>query len=248
MSKETRVEISSDSLSKLSRPNASADAATLIREAIIDGRLEPGTRLREGWLAESFGISRTPIREALMMLQVEGLVKTEARRGAVVRSYAASELEDLFQLRALLDSYCAHRAAERRTEADLRAMAASIERLEQLSLDTHRPVDIWRENIAFHLAVATAAHTARLVEFVQNLMQLPGYYNGTINYADDQRIAFLNGHRRIFDAIRKHDSNRAEVLARAHILDAHDWTIEVTQNLENLGTGTAPSAPGLSND
>jgi DNA-binding GntR family transcriptional regulator len=235
------MDISSESLTKLSRPNASADAAALIREAIIDGRLEPGTRLREGWLAESFGISRTPIREALMMLQVEGLVKTEARRGAVVRSYAASELEDLFQLRALLDSYSAHRAAERRTEADLRSMSASISRLEEMNLDTNSAVDIWRENIAFHVAVATAAHTARLVEFVQNVMQLPGYYSGAIDYADNQRIAFLNGHKRIFEAIRQHDSSRAEVLARAHILDAHDWTIEVTGDLEHLGSDGKPA-------
>ena len=91
--------------------NASAAATELIREAIVDGRLPPGQRLKEEELARELGISRTPVREALLILQTEGLVDAAPNRGAVVRSHDADDLEDLYQLRALLEGYAARRAA-----------------------------------------------------------------------------------------------------------------------------------------
>src|SRR5207247_11200915 len=104
--------------------NASVAATELIREAIIEGRLAPGQRLKEEELARELGISRTPVREALLMLQAEGLVDAAPNRGAVVRSHDADDLEDLYQLRALLEGYAARRAAAHISEtavADLRA-------------------------------------------------------------------------------------------------------------------------------
>ena len=91
--------------------NASAAATELIRQAIVDGRLPPGQRLKEEELARELGISRTPVREALLILQTEGLVDAAPNRGAVVRSHDADDLEDLYQLRALLEGYAARRAA-----------------------------------------------------------------------------------------------------------------------------------------
>src|SRR5438309_11120403 len=93
--------------------NASMAATELIREAIVDGRLEPGRRLKEEELARELGISRTPVREALLVLQSEGLVAAEPNRGASVRAHDAADLDDLYQLRALLEGYAARRAAPR---------------------------------------------------------------------------------------------------------------------------------------
>src|SRR5437867_1687707 len=93
--------------------NASVAATELIREAIVDGRLEPGQRLKEEELARELGISRTPIREALLMLQAEGLVDAVPNRGAMVRVHTPEDLDDLYQLRALLEGYAARRAALR---------------------------------------------------------------------------------------------------------------------------------------
>src|ERR1700674_2295186 len=91
--------------------NASAAATELIREAIIDGRLNPGERLKEEELARELGISRTPVREALLILQAEGLVDGAPNRRALVRSHDADDLEALYQFRALLEGYAARRAA-----------------------------------------------------------------------------------------------------------------------------------------
>ena len=98
--------------------NASLAATELIREAIIDGRLEPGERLKEEELARQLGISRTPIREALLMLQVEGLID----RGAEPRRDGPSALAqrtstDLYMLRALLEGHATRRAAARHCRA-----------------------------------------------------------------------------------------------------------------------------------
>src|SRR5438067_4229529 len=112
--------------------NASAAATELIREAIIDGRLPPGQRLKEEELARELGISRTPVREALLVLQTEGLVDAAPNRGAVVRSHDGDDLEDLYQLRALLEGYAARRAAANITVASLADLRASCERFESV--------------------------------------------------------------------------------------------------------------------
>src|SRR6516162_7205711 len=112
--------------------NASAAATELIREAILDGRLPPGQRLKEEELARELGISRTPVREALLILQAEGLVDAAPNRGAVVRSHAAADLEDLYQLRALLEGHATRRAAANITQAAVEGLWASCDRFESL--------------------------------------------------------------------------------------------------------------------
>ena len=93
--------------------NASSGAADLIRQAIVEGRVLPGERLKEEELAQQLGISRTPVREALLILQTEGLVEASPNRGATVRSYELPDLEDMYELRALLEGNAALRAATR---------------------------------------------------------------------------------------------------------------------------------------
>src|SRR5918994_7649165 len=108
--------------------SASAAASEVIREAIIDGRLAPGQRLKEEELARELGMSRTPVREALLMLQSEGLVESIPRRGATVRSYAVGDLDDVYQLRALLEGYAARRAAGRISADDVVRLEQSCAR------------------------------------------------------------------------------------------------------------------------
>ncbi len=110
--------------------NASVAATELIRQAILDGRLEPGSRLKEEELARELGISRTPVREALLMLQAEGLIETTPNRGAVVRTHDADDLIDLYQLRALLEGYAARQAATRVSGHELDLTAESCDRFD----------------------------------------------------------------------------------------------------------------------
>ena len=113
--------------------NAGVVATEVIREAIIDGRLVPGERLKEEELARELGLSRTPIREALAVLQAEGLVDTAPNRGATVRAHDAEDLDDLYRLRALLEGYAAGRAAMRMAPEGTAELFASCERFEALA-------------------------------------------------------------------------------------------------------------------
>src|ERR1700754_4253911 len=97
----------------------------LLEEAILEGELQPGERLRAEALAQRFGTSRTPVREALLQLEAQGLVDVEPNRGAVVRAFDADDLRDLYEVRALLEPQAAARAATRISADD-------IERLEEL--------------------------------------------------------------------------------------------------------------------
>src|SRR5215207_10462506 len=97
----------------------------LLEEAILEGDLKPGERLRAEALAQRFGTSRTPIREALLQLEAQGLVDVEPNRGAVVRAFDRDDLLDLYELRALLEPKAAALAAGRITDAD-------IDRLDEL--------------------------------------------------------------------------------------------------------------------
>jgi DNA-binding GntR family transcriptional regulator len=112
--------------------NASSAATELIRQAIVDGRLPPGRRLKEEELARELGISRTPVREALLMLHAEGLVDVAPNRGAAVRSHSVEDLDDLYQLRAVLEGYSTRRAAHRLSDDEIHALRESCERFEAL--------------------------------------------------------------------------------------------------------------------
>src|SRR5207244_5290504 len=115
--------------------NAGVAASELIRNAIIEGRLEPGRRLKEEELARELGISRTPVREALLLLQAEELVVATPNRGATVRVHDARDIGDLYELRALLEGYAARRAAERISKREVGLLRQSCVRFDGLKPD-----------------------------------------------------------------------------------------------------------------
>ena len=99
-----------------------------LREAILTGGLEPGARLRAEALAERLRSSRTPVREALLLLAREGLVEIEPRRGATVRAFDAADVSELYEVRALIEPHAAGLAAERITADELGRLLEAIER------------------------------------------------------------------------------------------------------------------------
>ena len=214
----------------LSRP-ASAVAAAVIREAIVDGRLSPGERLKEENLATELGISRTPIREALLLLQTEGLVEAVPNRGAFVRAYEHGDLQDLYELRAVLEGHAARRAAERLTEAELDELRASCARFERLVAGPREPrVDfvreLVRENALFHDTILAAARNERLTGMVHQVVAMPLVYKSYIWYSPDQARAAAHAHAKLVLAFAQRDGARAELVMREHIYEARDVLAE----------------------
>jgi DNA-binding GntR family transcriptional regulator len=211
--------------------NASFAAIEVIRQAILDGRLEPGRRLKEEELARELGISRTPVREALLVLQAEGLVDATPNRGAMVRSHDADDLRDLYQLRALVEGYAARLAAGRISGAEVEQLWASCERFDALADADVRA--LVRENFVFHNAVLDAAGSARLASMVRKVIETPLVYKSYIWYTTDQRRISGRYHRQITRALAVHDAERAELLMKEHVFEARDLLVAHVRELEN---------------
>jgi DNA-binding GntR family transcriptional regulator len=211
--------------------NASVAATEVIRQAILDGRLEPGSRLKEEELARELGISRTPVREALLLLQAEGLVDATPNRGATVRSHDADDLRDLYQLRALLEGYAARLAAARISAEEVGELWASCERFDELAETDIRA--LVRENFFFHNAVLQCAGSARLSSMVRKVIETPLVYKSYIWYTPDQRRISGHYHRQITRALDAHDAERAELLMKEHVFEARDLLVAHVRDLED---------------
>lgn len=204
--------------------NASASAGEVIGEAILDGRLEAGQRLKESELAEQLGLSRTPVREALLLLHAEGLVELTPNRGARVRTFEIDELEDLYELRALLEGFAARKAALAISPAKLKLLKASCIRFEKLrAMDD--AVGLVKENRIFHNTILEAAGSDRLTFMVRKVVQLPLVYRSFIWYSPDQRLISEHYHKQLVRAFETHDAERAELIMAEHVLEARDFLV-----------------------
>jgi DNA-binding GntR family transcriptional regulator len=219
--------------------NAADIAADLIREAIVEGRLHPGEPLREERLATDLGISRTPIREALLILQTEGLVEAAPKRGSVVRSYGPREIADLYETRAMVEGYAAGRAAKLVTESGLEALRTSCIRFEQL-IDEGDVVSLVGENLAFHNVIIEAADSPSLGYVIRFVTRVPLIYRGYYWYSPKAKLIALHYHQRITQTLEKRDAARAESLMREHIFEALDV---LSAHLADLAAGDVETEP-----
>jgi DNA-binding GntR family transcriptional regulator len=218
--------------------NASAAAVELIRTAILEGRLPPGHRLKEGELAAELGISRTPIREALFILQAEGLIEATPNRGATVRSYELDELRDMYELRAVLEGLAARRAAPRLTRERIDELRASCDRFGVVA-EGGDVSAIVAENLFFHETIHDAAGSARLAEMVRQTIAIPLVYRSFVWYSTDQIRGSLHYHRQLVGAFERRDAERAELLMKEHLLEALDMLVARVTDAGGLGVATA---------
>ncbi|MGH2860577.1 MAG: GntR family transcriptional regulator [Solirubrobacteraceae bacterium] len=194
--------------------------ADAIRRGILEGRLRPGDRLKESLLAEELAVSRTPIREAIAMLQAEGLLDVQQHRGAQVRSYTLAELEEIYDLRSILEGYAARRAAVRIREDEIELLEASVEAMENLD-----PTDLEhlvQQNGIFHDTVLEAARSQRLATMVTQTRTLPLTYQSYAWYTSDQLELSHEYHRRVLSALKRGDADQAEYDMRHHLFNARD--------------------------
>jgi DNA-binding GntR family transcriptional regulator len=204
---------------------ASVGAADVIREWIFDGRLEAGSRLKEEEIAREIGISRTPVREALFVLQAEGLVELIPNRGAIVRGYDVNDVESLYSLRAVLEGFAARRAAERMTPETLAELEASCERYVELRREGD-PRGLIEENITFHSIILAAADHERLEQMTRGLIQHPIVYRTYFVYPPEERAISDYYHRQITAVLTDGDAARAERLLTEHVLEGLDYLVK----------------------
>ncbi|MFN0264498.1 GntR family transcriptional regulator [Tepidamorphus sp. 3E244] len=196
------------------RANTLRDA---IAQDIATGAFAPGERLDEVALANRFGVSRTPIREALMQLGTMGLVEMRPHRGAFVRKIGIAELVEMIEVMAELEGMCARLAARRMS-------AAEIDALEQIHLDcakaaeTGDPDAYYYENERFHRALYAGGHNAFLTEEAGRLHERTKVYRRLQLRVRGRIDNSFTEHAAVVDAIRAGDQQASERAAREHVL------------------------------
>lgn len=191
--------------------------AEQIRAAILSGHYRPGERLVEDRLAEDFGVSRNPIREALRTLASEGLIEVTARRGAVVASLSAQEAEELLEVRATLEAANARLAARRRDAAVLEQLSSTLARGTQ-SAELGRADELLALNDEFHADLARAGHNRVLADLMRMLRDrsAPLFRGFGLEFA---RRSWAE-HADILRAVIAGDAELAALLAYRHVKHA----------------------------
>ena len=186
-----------------------------LREAIVTGEARPNERLVEVDLADRLKVSRTPIRECLKRLMVEGLVVSQ-RHGWVVREHTNKEIRAIYEARAALEGYCTRLAAQRATDDQL-ARIAAVHREDANDPSTSSREQLVRVNDRFHDAIIAAAQNERLGEMIRKNRTY--YFNFRIaeRYSDQEAETALVGHEAIVRALLRRDLDQAEREMRAHI-------------------------------
>lgn len=190
--------------------------AERLRGRIFAHELEPGSWIDEQALAEAYGISRTPLREALKVLAAEGLVTLKPRRGCYVTELSTQDLDDIFPVIGLLESRCAYIAAEKATQADLRRLEAIHWRLEQHAAEND--VDaFFNANQDFHLAVQEVSGNRWLMQVIDDLRKVLKLVRHDSLLRAGRLEQSLEEHRAIMAAIRSGDAVQSEARMREHL-------------------------------
>jgi DNA-binding GntR family transcriptional regulator len=187
-----------------------------LREEILANRLPPGTELGEVALAESLGVSRAPVREAIGRLAAEGLVTTRPRRGAVVSALTAAEFLEAYQVREALETQAIRLAVPRLEDEDVARLEAMVARQAQLA----KSGDVgpfFQSNAEFHRLIVEASGNGMLMEMHGQLTAHMGRYRTRSLALRGTLRRSVSEHRAILRAVRARDAERAAALLGDHI-------------------------------
>lgn len=202
-----------------------------LEEEILMGTLRPGDRLEEPALAERFGVSRTPIREALHHLAAAGLIETHGRRGTFVAEIGPRRLLEMFDVMAGLEAMCAERAARRATEAEVETIRAAHLACAEAAADGDAD-GFYYANERFHEGIRAASRNGFLVEQADGLQRrLKPYRRLQLRARGRLRLAYEE-HGRILEAIEAGDGPAAAAAMRAHVTVQGDRFADLVASLD----------------
>lgn len=187
-----------------------------LRQGILTGELKPGERLMEIHLANKLGVSRTPIREAIRKLELEGLVTMIPRRGAEVAQITEKSMNDVLEVRRSMDALCVELACERITEEALQELDSACDAFAE-AVKTKDIRRIAQADVALHDIIVQATGNLRLVQLINNLSEQ--MYRYRFEYLKDisRHQSLIQEHRIIFEAIKARNKEAASSAAKLHI-------------------------------
>lgn len=187
-----------------------------LRQAILTGEMKPGERLMEIHLANKLGVSRTPIREAIRKLELEGLVTMIPRRGAEVAEITEKSLKDVLEVRRTLDALSVELACDRINDEELESLRTACLKFEEATKTKDARV-IAKADVSLHDIIVKATRNQRLIQLVNNLSEQ--MYRYRFEYIKDEsgHATLIDEHRIIYESIRRKDKETAANTAKLHI-------------------------------
>ncbi len=187
-----------------------------LRKAILTGELKPGERLMEIHLANRLGVSRTPIREAIRKLELEGLVIMIPRRGAEVAQISEKGLKDVLEVRRALDALCAELACDRINDEEKDQLKHACDEFEK-AVKTGDVTTIAAADVALHDIIVKATGNQRLIQLINNLSEQMYRYRFEYIKDESRHDNLVEEHRMIYESIVNKDKEKATMAAKLHI-------------------------------
>ncbi|TET46410.1 MAG: GntR family transcriptional regulator [Dehalococcoidia bacterium] len=188
-----------------------------LKTAILSGRLSPKERLTEEHLAETLGVSRTPVREALYKLEAEGLIRPLKTRGFIVSGDSKEEVKELFELRAILEGYALRIISEKITREGLQHLGTFIDKA-QAALEANRMGDVFKWNTRFHDYLhELVSDSIRLYRLIVDMRKQVLRHRKVTLQSIEGAQRTLDGHQKILLALRLKDPELCEKTMREHI-------------------------------
>lgn len=187
-----------------------------LRQAILTGELKPGERLMEIHLANRLGVSRTPIREAIRKLELEGLVIMVPRKGAEVAKITEKNMRDVLEVRKALEELAVKLACDKMTDEQIVELEHACEHFKNI-VQTHKVTKITEADVNFHSIIFTSTNNQRLIQMINNLGEQ--MYRYRLEYIKDEKHheKLVTEHEEILSAIKARDVEKAGVAVSVHI-------------------------------
>ena len=204
-----------------------------IREAIISGVFSPGERLMEIQIADEMGVSRTPVREAMRMLEMEGFVVMTPRRGTYVSNMSIKDINDVYEIRISLDTLAAGLAAERITDEELEELQRLLLKIGE-AIESNSMANIVEADIEFHDVLYKASRNERLRNIINNLREQITVIRGVSMRYPGRLKDTQEEHRRLVECIAARNVEKSQEAARIHLENAErTLMISMAERTEN---------------
>lgn len=192
---------------------------TMLRQAILTGKLQPGDRLVERELAEQLGVSRTPVREALRKLELENLVTHIPRKGVVVSEISKKDVIEIFDIRASLEGLASSLAAEKATKEDLQGLCELLEQMDAAENERDNE-ELSELHDHFHKQLFAIADSPRLIQMINSLSDYISRFTKAGYSIPGRRSAAQQEHKDLLECLEAKDPERAKTIAEKHIMNS----------------------------
>ena len=227
------------------RPNLNEEVYRALKDAILQRRLAPGTKLREEQLSRDLGVSRTPIREALRKLEVEGFVEVLPRRGAVVTNLDDHDIAEIYEVREALEGMAAYLAATHGDEGFIKRLRETLDAY-ALAAENNDEATCVEVDMKFHDLLAEGSGNERLRRILRTFREQAWLLRKRSVMIPGRMIKSLQEKRAFMEALAAGDPKRAEELIREHVRSVREDVLRA--NIARSAGGLAHSEPSCPNN